>query len=231
MIAWDSFDAYLFDIDGTLLHCRDAVHYYGFCEVLSATARRPMTLEGVNAHGNVDMGIVRDAMRVAGIADSEWRDQATSMEAALSLFVEQRSEQLSIDVMPGVTDVLGHLRDKGATLGVATGNLERIGWAKLERCRLRPWFQFGGFSDGYEYRADVVHAAILKARKLAGVDASLCLVGDTPADIRAARANGLPVIAVSSGIYSYEELVTDAPDFLVRSMVELVEEAKALTES
>ncbi len=31
---WDAYDAYLFDIDGTLMNCTDAVHYFAFCEAL-----------------------------------------------------------------------------------------------------------------------------------------------------------------------------------------------------
>ena len=48
--AWDGYDAYLFDIDGTLLHCRDAVHYFAFCNALERVAGRRMTLEGVVAN-------------------------------------------------------------------------------------------------------------------------------------------------------------------------------------
>jgi phosphoglycolate phosphatase len=54
--AWDEFDAYLFDIDGTLINCRDAVHYFAFCESLTRIAGRPMNLDGVVAHGNTDAG-------------------------------------------------------------------------------------------------------------------------------------------------------------------------------
>src|SRR5579863_9132392 len=68
--SWDSFDAYLFDIDGTLLHCRDAVHYFAFCEVLTSIAGRALTLDGVATHGNTDMGIVRDALRLAACHDT-----------------------------------------------------------------------------------------------------------------------------------------------------------------
>ena len=56
MTPWDAYDAYLFDIDGTLLNATDAVHYFAFCEALTLLAGRPINLDGVNAHGNVDNG-------------------------------------------------------------------------------------------------------------------------------------------------------------------------------
>ena len=222
MRAWDTYDAYLFDIDGTLLNCTDAVHYFGFCEVLSGVAGRPLNLDGVVAHGNVDVGILRDALALAGVEDTEWRPRIAEMRESLSSFVEARSGELCVDVLPGVREVLEHLRGRGAKLGVATGNLERIGWAKLDRCGLRTWFDFGGFSDAYEYRGAMIAGALSKARVSAGESAAVCVVGDTPSDIRAARENGLDVIAVATGIFSREALGESMPDLLVGSMKELL---------
>lgn len=222
------YDAYLFDIDGTLLNCTDAVHYFGFCEVLTSVAGRPMNLDGVVAHGNVDMGIMRDALLGASVPDAAWRPRGAEMRDALSSFVERRSADLCTTVLPGVTAVLEHLRGRGAKLGVATGNLERIGWTKLERCGLRSHFDFGGFSDDFEWRRDMIGAAVRKARAAAGDGASVCVVGDTPADVQAAHDNGLDVIAVATGIFSPEELRASDPDLLVRAMTELLEISRGL---
>jgi phosphoglycolate phosphatase-like HAD superfamily hydrolase len=38
------------------------------------------------------------------------------------------------------------------------------------------------------------------------------VVGDTPADIQAARAVGAPVIIMATGIYSFAELKASGPD-------------------
>ncbi|HEX9255464.1 MAG TPA: HAD hydrolase-like protein [Candidatus Angelobacter sp.] len=40
----------------------------------------------------------------------------------------------------------------------------------------------------------------------------MTVVGDTPADIQAARAVGATVIILATGIYSFAELKTSAPD-------------------
>lgn len=229
MQAWDTYDAYLFDIDGTLLQCTDAVHYYGFCEVLTRVAGRPMNLDGVVAQGNVDPGILRDALMRAGVPEAQWRPQLATMREELSRFVEDRQKNLCIDVLPGVVAVLEHLRSRGAKIGVGTGNLERIGWAKLERCGLRAHFDFGGFSDAVEWRRDMIAGAAGKARELAGAGATLCVVGDTPSDVQAARDNGLDVIAVATGIFNKEELRGSRPDLLVGSLEELLRPELART--
>jgi len=127
-----------------------------------------------------------------------------------------------VTLLPQVREVLGHLRARGAVLGISTGNLERIGKLKLKHAGLLDYFQFGGWSDDYEYRADVFRGAIAKARAIASERAALCVVGDTPADIRAARENALPVIAVSTGIYSFEQLQQEKPELCIRSFDDLL---------
>jgi len=226
--AWDGFDAYLFDIDGTLLHCRDAVHYFAFCSVLERVTARPMTLEGVLAHGNTDVGILRDAFRLAGIEERQWRPRLAELSEAMCDYVQRRERELCIDALPNVRRTLDYLREKGAVLGVATGNLRRIGELKLKHAGLLSCFQFAGWSDGLESRADVFRAAVEQARVIAGAGASACVIGDTPADVAAARANQLRVIAVATGIYSVDELAAEGPDLCVACMDELPLASQAL---
>lgn len=218
---WDSYDAYLFDIDGTLLNCSDAVHYFAFCDALTQLAGRPMNLEGVVTHGNTDVGILRDALRLNGINETHWRPLLPETCDHMRRFVEQRRAELCIDVLPAVTDTLRHLARGGASLSVATGNLESIGWIKLEACRLDSYFQFGAFSDGFEYRVDVFRAALEEAQRRTHPGASVCVVGDTPSDIRAAHQLGLDVIAVGTGIYSTEQLAVELPSRCLRSLADL----------
>lgn len=221
--AWDTYDAYLFDIDGTLLNCTDAVHYFAFCDVLTRIAGRPLNLDGVVAHGNTDVGILRDVLTRAGVEDSLWRPQLADAKQRMAEFVEGRRGELCATVLPGVREVLAHLRGRGAAIGVATGNLERIGRLKLEHCGLLDSFYFGGFSDDHEDRSAVFAGALAKARERCGDSCSVCVVGDTPADVEAAHRNGVEVIAVGTGIYSLEELNRYQPELCVASLQTLLD--------
>ena len=218
---WDTFDAYLFDIDGTLLHCRDAVHYFAFCDVLTAIAGRPLNLDGVVTHGNTDTGILRDALRRAGIPDDAWRPRLSEIRRQMCDRVAAHQQDMCVEVLPQVKQILAGLRARGAVLGVATGNLEAIGTLKLRRAGLLDFFSFRGWSDACEDRAQVFRHAVTQARSLAGQNAAVCVVGDTPADIRAGRANDLCVIAVATGVHSREELEAAGPDWCVSSLQEL----------
>lgn len=227
-LPWDSFDVYLFDIDGTLVRCTDAVHYFAFCEVLTSIAGRPMNLEGVAAHGNTDLGILRDAFALAGVSEDRWRPRLAEIKHAMCDYVQARKHDLCAIALPGVLQTLEYLRARGAILGVATGNLHVTGRLKLENAGLLSHFQFGGWSDAYEKRVDVFRAAAAQARGIAGRHASICIIGDTPSDIAAGHQIGIPVIAVATGIFSFDALWAEGPELCVSSLQELPVPAQAL---
>jgi phosphoglycolate phosphatase-like HAD superfamily hydrolase len=223
---WDSYDAYLFDIDGTLLNCTDAVHYFAFCDALTHIAGRPLNLDGVATQGNVDVAILRDAFALAHVPESIWRPRLAEARTLMGEQVTRNRADFRIDVLPGVPEVLQHLRAQGRVLGVATGNLAEIGRAKLAHAGLLDLFHFGGYSDAFETRSDVFAAAVEQARALTGTNATICVVGDTPADIQAAQANRLDVIAVATGIFPYETLAALNPTLTVDTLTELLVETK-----
>jgi phosphoglycolate phosphatase-like HAD superfamily hydrolase len=224
--SWDAFDAYLFDIDGTLLNCRDAVHYFAFCDALSQVAGRPLNLDGVVTHGNTDEGILRDAFALGEIEESAWRARMPEVRERMGAQVEANRGDLDMEILPGAHEVLAHLRERGAVLSTATGNLSRIGEAKLQHGKLLTYFHHGGYSDGCETRSEVFRRALARVRQAAGAEAAVCVFGDTPADIEAAHQNGLEVIAVATGIFSRAELEALSPELCLNSLTELVEEQK-----
>jgi phosphoglycolate phosphatase-like HAD superfamily hydrolase len=220
---WDAEPAYLFDIDGTLLRSQDRVHVEAFFSSVKTVMGRDLDLSPVVLSGNTDPGILRDAFHAAELEDSEWHP---ALEAILDLMrseVLAQREAMRVRVMPGVEATLQHLQARGAALGVATGNLESIGWLKIELAGLREWFRFGGFSDRFILRAEMIAHAAAMARAIAGANASVCVVGDTPFDISAARANALPVIAVATGHYSFDELMQCTPDACATTLDALLE--------
>ncbi len=219
---WDAEDAYLFDIDGTLLRTRDRIHVDAFISSVHRVTGFEVSLQGISMQGSTDTAIIREACRLGGIPSQLVEDNLQAMLDAMCAGVEERRNELRIDIMPGVHDALAHLAGQGRLLGVATGNLEVIGWVKIEQAGLRQWFRFGGFSDRYPIRAELIGAAARKARDIAGAEAKICVVGDTPRDIEAARANSLTVIAVATGSSSFDELMQHEPDACVTSFADLL---------
>jgi len=220
--VWDEQDAYLFDIDGTLLRSRDRIHVDSFAASVQRVTGFEVTLSGIVLQGNTDTGILREACRQAGIPPEVLEAHTEAILAAMGKTVAEQRHALDLVRMPGVEEALRHLARRGALLGVATGNLEMIGWIKVETAGLREWFRFGGFSDRFPVRSELIAHAAGKAREMAGANARVCVVGDTPRDIEAARANSLPVIAVATGRCSFDELLDLRPEVCATTLADLV---------
>ncbi|HTV15937.1 MAG TPA: HAD family hydrolase [Acidobacteriaceae bacterium] len=234
---WDEQEAYLFDIDGTLLRHRDRIHFDAFYASVRSVLGCELALDGVRLSGNTDPGILRDAFQLANVEDSGWRHRREDVLKAMCDHVEAHRGELLPIVMPGVEDVLRHLERRGALLGLGTGNLEKIGWLKVENAGLREWFTFGGFSDRFEDRKDMIAHGAEQARAIlrtseghgeTGGSETVCVVGDTPWDIDAARANGLPTIAVATGRYGFKELMEREPEACATTLAALLEATAAV---
>src|SRR5665647_3055942 len=65
--VWDAQDAYLFDIDGTLLCSRDRIHVESFSSSVQRVTGFEVTLAGIVLHGSTDTTILREACQQAGI--------------------------------------------------------------------------------------------------------------------------------------------------------------------
>jgi len=220
--VWDQQDAYLFDIDGTLLRSRDRIHVDSFAASVQRVTWFEITLAGIVLQGSTDTGILREACHQAGIPPEVLEAHTEAILTAMGKTVTEQRHALDLVLMPGVEDTLRYLASRGSLLGVATGNLETVGWIKVEAAGLREWFRFGGFSDHFPVRSELISHAAGKARDMAGANARVCVVGDTPRDIEAAHANSLPVIAVATGRYDFDELLELLPECCASTLADLL---------
>lgn len=212
---WRQFDAYLFDIDGTLLNSQDAVHYESFLTAMRELYGQAVGLEGVPVQGSTDPLILLNALQQAGISEADGR---ASLEAAMTRMcaeVEAHADDLRPELCGSVRELLAELKTKGKLLGVTSGNVERIGWAKLKAAGIADFFEFGSFSDKNETRTEIFRWGAEEVRRRLGDNARVCFVGDTPADIEAAKTCGFPVIAVATGIFSMIELGKAEPEMCI----------------
>lgn len=212
---WDGFDAYLFDIDGTLLNSHDGVHYNAFHSALENVFQVRDRIDSVPVHGNTDPGILRAVARNAGVPEEVF---TAGLARALQHMCDQALENCAAmrpEVCSGVRELLDELRRRTKLMGIVSGNLEKIGWAKLAAAGLRDYFAFGSFSDVREGRAEIFAHALAECKRQLGQNAAVCIVGDTPSDVAAARQCGLPIIAVASGTYTAAQLQQHSPDVCV----------------
>lgn len=209
---WDAAEAYLFDIDGTLLNSRDAVHYFSFRNAVRQVLGIEVGIDGVPVHGNTDPGILRAALRQAGVQNDVVDAHMPEIVERMCAEVQRNHLDMRPELCPSILELISYLQKRGKLLGAASGNLEPIGWLKLEKAGLRKWFAFGSFSFPRESRAEILQHGIELARRRLGPQATVAVVGDTPSDIEAARAVEAPVITLTTGIFSFSDLVACNPD-------------------
>ena len=220
--AWAVADAYLFDIDGTLLNARDGVHYYAFRNTLREFFNIDGTIDGVPVHGNTDLGILRAVLQREGIVGEEFETKLPNLIRHMCEEVQRNAADIRVEVCPSIPELLARLHAAGKLLGIVSGNLETIGWAKIEAAGLARYFSFGSFSDRRELREHIFQHGIEEARRILGADAAVMVVGDTPSDIAAARKVGIPIVSVATGIFPREQLRSLGPDYCVSCCTELL---------
>ena len=213
----------LFDIDGTLVRRAGPHHRRALEEAVWRTAGVRASTDHIPVQGMLDRDILSWMMRDAGLPAARIRALMPDVvKRAQSLYVRWCPD-LRQKVCPGVRSLLRSLHNRGAVMGLVTGNLSRIGWRKMDRAGLRPYFTFGSFAEFASTRALLARRAVREARRNEWISRAtpVALVGDHPNDIAAARANGLRSIAVATGLVAYEELRGHLPDILVADLREL----------
>ncbi len=214
-------DAYVFDIDGTLLNTKDLVHWNALHQAMIETYGVDAKIEGIPYHGKTDLSILRAAVGRAGVSDSDFEAKLPAALDVVRRKVEANHLQLAPQVCPGIMQLLESLKANGKLIGVASGNLETVGWHKIEAAKLRQFFSFGFFSDHHESRGAIFGNALAHAKAQLGAAARVCFIGDTPSDVEAAKQVGAQIIAVASGTFSVEELSACTPDLCLSHCSEL----------
>jgi phosphoglycolate phosphatase len=217
-----SADAYLFDIDGTLMITKGGVHWGGMYQAMREVFGIDTTVDGIPYHGKTDVAILRAALNRAGVSDETFYQGLPRALAVVRGHVSANFERIVPHVCPGIPEVLAEIDEAGRLLGVASGNLEEVGWHKIRAAQLREFFQFGSFGDSYELRAQIFDEAASRAKAILGADAAICFVGDTPEDIAAAKQVNANIIAVGTGVFSREDLSAHRPDLCCESCAELL---------
>ena len=203
---------YLFDIDNTLLNSGGAGG-----RAMNRAFRDLFGIgngfDGVEFSGRTDSAILRNGLLLHHLPDGDFPALLARFKASYVRHLVRTLTETRGHVLPGVPALLRTLTEtEGVRLGLATGNFRRSAMMKLEYCGIRPFFRSGGFGEDSELRSEVVALAI---RRLGGRPRGrnpVYVVGDTPIDVEAAKANGAIAVAVTTGTSSAEELARAGAD-------------------
>jgi len=110
-------------------------------------------------------------------------------------------KETEIIILPKVEELLTKLKEENQ-LGVVTGNGKQIGETILEKTNLKRFFSIFSYGDNVNKREEIVENAIKQADNID----KIIVIGDSPADIEAGKAEKAFTVAVASGHYKKEQL-------------------------
>ncbi len=215
------------DIDGTLIRRAGPHHREALIDSVRRVTGLETSVDGIPLHGMLDPDILAAMMANAGASRAAIRRAMPEIARRAQAQYARTCPNLERKVCPGVRSLLNRLGRAGVPLGIVSGNFTRIGWKKVDRAGLRRHFRIGAFADMGKDRAALLRLAVRQSRERGwiGRRSFLSLVGDTPRDVQAARANGVLAVAVATGLSSREELEASRPDILVDDLRQLAPEA------
>ncbi len=209
--------AFLFDVDGTLIRAGGAGKD-AFVAAWQQVFPQPHAFDAFRFDGCTDPGILADGARAALGRDATPAETEAFFATYLDLLPRIIDGAERYRVLPGIPQVLEGLAARpDCVLGLCTGNLEAGARVKLERGGLNRFFAFGGFGSDSMDRAALTRVAWRRAEAMAGGPVEAWVIGDSPRDYAAAKANGLPVALVATGGTDPAALAALRPDLLFPS--------------
>lgn len=210
----------LFDIDGTLLHSGGA-GVKAFGRAFEMEFGIDDGTERLKFAGRTDVSLVREFFGHQQIEASP--ENFERFFKAYLHCLEKTIRECEGGACPGVLEFYDTLEKMAQPplFGLLTGNIRAGARLKLEHYNLWDRFPIGAFADDHEERDHIAAIAMERGaarlgRKLRGDE--VLVIGDTPLDIRCARAIKAKIVAVATGSFSVKDLSQHAPDWAVADL-------------
>ncbi|GGC63552.1 phosphoglycolate phosphatase [Marinobacter halophilus] len=214
----------LFDLDGTLVDSAPDLAA-AVDQMLAHLGRSPAGLANVrNWVGNGSGVLVRRALA----RQVDWEPPAAKDDAlyndAMAIFYHayRQLNGQQAAVFDGVTDCLAHLKTLGCRMAVVTNKPDQFVAPLLQQTGLEQYFEVIVGGDTLAVKkpdpAPLVHAM----EQLGGTRGTTVMVGDSVADVSAARAAGIPCVAVRYGYNFGSSVDSLGADAVVDSLTELL---------
>ena len=189
-----------------------------FAEVFNVSAN----MGRINFAGATDIRVLEQLMREQGIPPDPVRERI--FFERLPTFLDRNMITAPPVVFPGVGSFLERV-SRHWKLGLVTGNIKACALIKLKHAGLSEYFDgIGGFGDDDGDRKKMAALALDRA----GHPKHSFLLGDTPSDVAAARANGMVSVAVCNGQFDRATLEGEGADLVLDSFESIDELFRAL---
>src|SRR5581483_4696584 len=159
------------------------------------------------------------------------------LEAQMAVFAPDQVDELvrvyrahneplhdELEACLGMEDVLVRLHEEGRRLGVVTAKRRATVELAFARVPIAHLFETVVGGDETERHKPDPEPLLLAAERMGADPAQTAYVGDSPFDIRAAKAASMHAVAVTWGrIHDRDKLAREEPDAIVETAEELLE--------
>ncbi len=207
-----SFRVVLFDLDGTLVDSIELILRaadYAFTDVMGVAPPRD----------EIRAGIGKPLMTQFGAYASD-RDQLDRLIQSYRVYQLAHHDALTRPY-DGVNDLVVSLAEEGRSLGVVTSKIESLAHRALEHVGLTRHFSIVvGIESTARHKPDP-DPLIFALEQLGARREEAIYVGDSPFDLRAARAAGIASCAVTWGAFTEDVLRQEEPTSVATNAAEL----------
>lgn len=211
MIATMKFDCFLFDFDGTLAYSEHAYRAAFLHSIERHTGVLPNEVEFTDFWNVTPHEVLR-------------RYGEELLDEMFASFEEHyyATHHQHLIAYDGVEELLSHLQEQGASIGIVSLKPRRAGDLELDIIGLRRLIGLAVWGDDVE-RAKPEPDGVLRAMADLGADPrSTLVIGDSPADIKMGQAAGTRTAAALWGGSSRERLLDASPDLALATPGDLL---------
>lgn len=211
--------AVIFDLDGTLVEFKLRVNDAKL-EIISRLKELGLDPGNLSPEDSIQT-LISKATSMNGVVDKALNELIRS-----EVFKIMEKFELEAASIPSPRNdalkVLKNLKSMNVMVAVATNSCRKATLLVLQKCGMLTYVDAVVTRDDVE-RIKPANDLLKKALNLLGVSSEETVyVGDSVYDIEAAKSMGVKSIAVLGGVHSEDVLVEKQPDFIIKSLSELL---------
>lgn len=125
------------------------------------------------------------------------------------------------DLYPGIKQILSHLKEKNILLSIYTGKGRKAAVITLKKLDIHDYFDYIITGDDVVEQKPAAEGINKFIEKFSLNKNSVLMIGDSPADVKAAKAAGVKIASVLWDSYAKEKVLQLKSDFIFHSVEEL----------
>jgi len=203
------YDGVIFDIDGTLTSTNELI-FSTFNHITQKYLNKTMTDEEIIAlFGPTEDKIIEDL----------FGERAEEVKKEYYSFYT--NNHAMADIYPGIKELLKFIKEKKVLLSIYTGKGREASVITLKKLKIYDYFDLIITGSDVKVHKPSPEGIEIFLEKYSLDKQRVLMVGDAPADIKAARAAGVEIASVLWDSYAHDKVLKMKSDYLFRTVEEL----------